>query len=367
MRRESLDVWGLWGLASIAVVLFAAVSWVELRAGTTSEISHGLLSFRIAFLGGLVLFVVAVTRLYTTTGIVSDTEYPRILVGTAVIVLLWTAITLLGLFAAGGFQAGLREWLWPFNLGVLIGFCVGLVLSGREARLVKRTRTLAREQERTSQLETNRGQASQLIGLLRHHLLNGLNVIAGNAALLEDRFTDPPQELSTIQRRAATIADQLEDVTLLIQADAQDIATRPVDLVGILEQELADLQQGSDIEVVTSTPAELPVQANQHLQMVLRNLLRMAVGDGEMASESLSVETVVTDTEVEFRVTNPAYELPTDSRPIEDLADPMPNLEIQVATSLVEAYDGTLTRTAREEGTEFILTLPKAGATADPD
>jgi len=137
-----------------------------------------------------------------------------------------------------------------------------------------------------------RQQSEVLHRLIRHNLRNDLTVILGHSEMLEDDLD------GANAKAAATInetANRLRGLTETAQK-AQDIIGRetvrkPIDVVSLLEDEIARVQTEFDVAVETDLARTQFVLADAPLGQAFRQLLTNAVEHNDSAVPSLSIRT----------------------------------------------------------------------------
>lgn len=155
------------------------------------------------------------------------------------------------------------------------------------------------DRQRT-QLEAERERLDVLNRMLRHHMLNGMNIILANAEELQSRDDDPDRELRTISRRGGEVVSLVERVSDLTDRIHDQPDPTPRRLDGVLSGPVAQAQAAHGTrQVRLSEPIpEVSVLGDETLQEAVETVLfeRAQVSDG------LVVETEVTTDDVVVRV-----------------------------------------------------------------
>ncbi|MEZ3145767.1 sensor histidine kinase [Halobaculum sp. MBLA0143] len=192
---------------------------------------------------------------------------------------LWTVANLLTM-AVLGFTSTWVVIAW-IRGAVAFGFGTGLVVGVMEARAV--TQAVAAEQARlrAEHAARQRDLVDYVNSLLRHEVLNGVNVVQGNAQLLAesddapDRHVDPilrrSEELQTVVREVRTVVESLD-------ADGTPEATDLADAVRTEATKAADLVP--DATVTVDVPEETTVYGDNTIGPIVGNLLENAVRHG---------------------------------------------------------------------------------------
>lgn len=155
------------------------------------------------------------------------------------------------------------------------------------------------DRQRT-QLRAERERLDVLNRMLRHHMLNGMNIILANAEELQSREDDPDRELRTISRRGAEVVSLVERVSDLTDRIHEQPDPTPRQLGGLLNGPIAQAQAAYGTQKVrlNGPPPEVAVLGDETLQEAVETVLfeRAQVSDG------IVVDTRVTGDDVVVRV-----------------------------------------------------------------
>lgn len=146
---------------------------------------------------------------------------------------------------------------------VLLGGAVGGVLTGIHSATTARHR---RDLQRTTDSLT------VLNRILRHEVLNKVNVVQGYTSLHDD----PERALTTIDRNAAAIGDAIESVNVLTDADR---SRERVDVADLLDEQVTAARERfpeADVRFV-GAPDDSAVLATSHLPTAVDHLVENAV------------------------------------------------------------------------------------------
>lgn len=260
-------------------------------------------------------------------------------------------------------------WIrWAVVTGCGIGLTLGLV----QARAVQNAVEAERNAVRADMLESQRDVLTYLNSLLRHEVLNGTNVIAGYAELLEGEYDagEPPHEYGGIIRgHSEDIASVIENVRafLALLQDSEsvheyDLGSNLPDLVERANQ----LDEGADVEY--EGPDHARVVATELVDRALWNVVSNAVLHNDAP---VTVGVGLSEADDGWRITVTDDGTGIDPEMLDTLFErPESNLSrggfgLYLTRQLVEAFDGEI-RLAETgpEGTTMVMTLPRA--TAEP-
>ena len=244
--------------------------------------------------------------------------------------------------------------------------------SGPET-IVKSMRHAIERSKNERQLRRHRDQMEFFNSILRHDMLNGMQIIRGNVYGLADELDgEPGEKAETILEWSDNIVDLTEKIRdildTLTSEDTTELQRFVVDdVMADLVAEIEGIRDG--VTVTVDCDDDAAVQANELFVDVLRNLLINAVKhtkpepvDIEVAAESDgdTVEIVVADN-------GPGVDDARKQR-IFDRGETSgggggSGFGLYFVDSIVETYGGSVTVEDNEpQGAQFILTLPNARA-----
>lgn len=235
---------------------------------------------------------------------------------------------------------------------ILVGGAIGgAAIGATSARSARQRRDLRRYADRLTVL--NR--------ILRHEVLNKVNVVRGYAGL---DAGDGGDRAAVIERNAEQINRAIEEVGFLAQGEGHGAR---VDLREAVCEAVAETRTSfPDADLtVESVPNDVTVRASDRLETLLSHLLANAVEYGEAARLSADV----TAEAVAITVADDGPGLPADAealltdRDLPEYDDPTVGFGLTVVRLLVEEFDGevSVANTASGEGTEITVTLARAG------
>jgi len=133
--------------------------------------------------------------------------------------------------------------------------------------------------------------------LLRHNLRNEMNVVAGNAELVERQLADPElrERLDRIVETATRITDQSDKVGQVSRTFDED-ASVTVDLGETVRNEVRDARDRYPAaEIIADVPADLDVAVDPAIAIALDELLANAVEHNDSETPTVTVRARETD------------------------------------------------------------------------
>lgn len=248
-----------------------------------------------------------------------------------------------------------------------VGAVLGLVAGGNRARAAQNERLLERTAAQQEALEF-------INHLLRHNVLNGLQVVDGYADLLEDHVEGEGRRyLTAVQERNDHMADLVANVRVLMRTLADGVESVPMDVALTIEHEVSVAAAGHpEATFETDVTRGLTVLADSTLGAVLENLLTNAVVHSDRSNPHVEVTGTREDDEVVVRVSDDGPGVPESLRSVylrEGEQSPTSTgdgLGLYLASTLVEAYGGTFSIGTNEPcGATFELRLESADTETD--
>lgn len=254
-----------------------------------------------------------------------------------------------------------------------MGAAVGLLVGFTEARAVETAIEAERSGLRAEHLENRREWLDYLNGLLRHEVLNNAQVITGyTSVLLRDHDFDEEvrERLETVRRQSEDMTRVAEDVRVLLDATSGVDRLRPIELGGVLEDEIADLRASYEgIEVDADLSESVAVEADEMLPRIFSNLLTNAVEHNVDDPARVEVNLATNADTATVRVADdgpgisPSVQESLFERSTRHAGDH--GLGLHLVDQLVERYDGELELVETgPEGSVFAVELPQVDADA---
>lgn len=229
--------------------------------------------------------------------------------------------------------------------------------------------------EHRRKLEYERERLEFLIRLIRHNLLNSLNVVDARLDFLQGRVDDEVvSHLDTARNRTTKMIDLVETIRQLTSAMAEDAETRlrpvPADEVVTEQVESAAVTFPNaefDLEGVPS----VSVLADGLLEEAIENVLHNAVQHNDKPTPLVSVTSTVDDGWVTISVADNGPGLPDDVKRhlFEEgnatFDDPSSGFGLYLVREIVDSYGGEFTVTdGNGGGAMFHLKLPRSDTPA---
>ncbi|MFB6178139.1 MAG: ATP-binding protein [Halorientalis sp.] len=225
----------------------------------------------------------------------------------------------------------------------------------------KHTRELARQKE----------QMEFFNSILRHDMLNALNVILARAEMLEtDLDGDHRESAASIvswSHNIIELTDRVRAVLDTLTSDS-DLELKPIDLVDVIETEAQRVRQMADgVTVETDLPDRATVRADDLVTDVVGNVMTNAVEHNDTDAPELVVSVADPDDEgtITVRIADNGPGIPDAeksrvlNRGETGHQSGGTGFGMYFANSMVEAYGGTVTITDNDpRGTIVELTIP---------
>jgi signal transduction histidine kinase len=273
------------------------------------------------------------------------------LIGTGAMLVL-VVLTLLG--SAGGIPSMATIRSRTFLSTFLIGGSIGGTMTGLYA---------ARSRRQNDALQQQANRLEVLNRLLRHEVLNAVNVIQGYTTL-----DDSSRASETIEERSVAIAETIENVSYLTRsATTSDAPSATTDLAAELRASVRAIRERHpDASIsVDPLPDDLSVRANARLEQVFTQLLENAVTHTAPDTEvEVRVTTVHGSVRVSVRDRGPGLPEPQqallETGEITEFDDPRDGYGLNIVRLLVESFGGSIETDVTDDGTTVTVVLPRA-------
>ncbi|MFB6309714.1 MAG: ATP-binding protein [Salinirussus sp.] len=198
----------------------------------------------------------------------------------------WAGLwTLIGLAGVVGLVVLVRRTHMLAGGSVDVATFLGEVLvsagAGAIAGLLIGVASLRASRSRAT-VEDQRASLEFMNALLRHNVLNGMQVIDGHATLLRDRLEDPEalEALDAIEAQSETITDLVQDARTLSEAISGEPTLNSLDVAPVVHEAVETVRQTHDANIDCSVASTLPVRADDLVGAVFDNVLENAVEHG---------------------------------------------------------------------------------------
>lgn len=253
----------------------------------------------------------------------------------------WGSLAAASLFAGAalyatwtGYDPGEAQFLILLSLAT--GGAAGLLFGVKNENL----------RRYATDVESQRDTLRFLNRLLRHHVLNGMNVIQGYSDQLMERLDDDVRDdLTPVRDESERIVEVIENVRTLISALSGEISVYPVDIGPLLASEVERLRERNpEATVEADPPDDVWVRGNELLGLVFENLLRNAVVHNDRDHPTISVSVVVDQETATVTVADDGPGIPQkqrlavrDARTYGDAG-----IGLWLVCELVDEFDGTV-------------------------
>ncbi len=207
----------------------------------------------------------------------------------------------------------------------------------------------------TKELRRQKEQMEFFNSILRHDMLNALNVILARAEMLEsDLDGEEAESAESIVSWSHNIIELTDRVRAVLDTltDGNDPELKPIDVVPIVEAEADRVRKIDDgVTVETSVPDEATVLADDLLTDVIGNIMTNAVehNDTDAPHLEVTVESADTENTVTTRVADNGPGIPPSERSRvlnrgeTGQQSSGTGFGMYFASSMVEAYGGAVT------------------------
>jgi len=238
-----------------------------------------------------------------------------------------------------------------------LGEIVGLAIAGVEY-----------EQE----LEHERDRLEFVNRLVRHNLLNSLNVVDARAGILQDVTGEgATKHLDVVRERTAEMTDLVEKLQSLMQVlvEPEEHELEPVDLGAILNSEIEKARQTFDdarFDVEGDLESAGVVMGDDLLAELFENVLSNAVQHNDKSEPRVVVDVEGGSELTTVRIADNGPGVPDDAKDAifrkgeKGFSSPGTGFGLYFVKEIVDAYDGEVSVTDNDpEGAVFEISLPR--------
>jgi PAS domain S-box-containing protein len=233
------------------------------------------------------------------------------------------------------------------------------------------TRDMTERREREQQLEHERERLEFMNRIIRHNLLNGMNVVAARVELLSGHVdAEVASHLETVQSRVEDMVDLIETMRSFMQVLTEEDGeqTEPMDLAAVLAEEVEKARNAyDDAEVGYDPPPNATVVGNDLLPELFENLVSNAVQHNDSPSPTVEVRAHVEGDEAVIEVADDGPGIDEEVRDAifekgeKGFDSPGTGFGLYLVRELVESYDGSVdARNHPKGGAVFTVRLPLA-------
>ncbi|WP_267641609.1 PAS domain S-box protein [Haloarchaeobius amylolyticus] len=235
---------------------------------------------------------------------------------------------------------------------------------------LKVTRDMTERREREQKVEHERERLEFMNRIIRHNLLNGMNVVEARAGMLEGHVDDQMAgHLDTIQTRIRDMIDLIETMRAFMRAivEGKEHDPEPTDLAPILESEVAKAVDAYDhARVEAEDFPDVAVLADDLLPEVFENLLTNAVQHNDRETPVVEVRTEVTDERVSVVVSDNGPGIDEELRDAvfekgrKGFDSPGTGFGLYLVREIVDSYGGRVdAENGPDGGAVFTVHLPR--------
>jgi signal transduction histidine kinase/uncharacterized protein YbaA (DUF1428 family) len=226
--------------------------------------------------------------------------------------------------------------------------------------------------EREEKLQHERERLELLNRLLRHNLLNGLNLVNARLDLLEGRVDfEAVDDLETASDRTSEMIDLIETLRTLTEGLIHDeYELESVDLGSVLENELDGAREACDdavFEVRADLDSVPAIRANGLLEEAFENVLGNAVRHNDEGIPRVTVDVTTDEESVTVQVRDNGPGVPAQMQEMifekgqKSFESPGTGFGLHLVREIVNVYDGSVTVEDNDpEGAVFSITLPRS-------
>lgn len=251
-----------------------------------------------------------------------------------------------------------------------LGALAGLFVGDTQVRAIRAGRT--DERQETSELLAKR-EAERLTflnNLLRHNVLNGMNIVLGYANALDDRLGGADEYVERIRSRSENVVDLVQNVQVLVRSLSGDLQVDAVDLSDLTERQVDRARKVHDATFHTDIAPGVTVATTPFISSAIDNLLTNAVVHNPVPEPDVTVRVDHTDTTGRIVIDDdgpgiPQHVIDTYFR------NPDPNdhfvgdgLGLYLVEELVTTHGGTIDVDSTDGGTTITLSFPLTTETA---
>jgi len=211
------------------------------------------------------------------------------------------------------------RWVWVHGTPITDSNARVEYLAGYVRDITERRERKRELERRAEQLERQAEQREFFNSVLRHDVLNGMNVIRGRSEYLVDELEaeGPVEQAETIREWADEISEVIDHIRAVLQTiqDGEGQNLYPVSLRPVVREEAERVAAAyPETNFETDVPEGLTVRANDLLNTVINNLLTNAVEHNDPTGLTVTVTAVDEGPLAQCRVADTGQGIPDDRK-----------------------------------------------------
>ena len=234
--------------------------------------------------------------------------------------------------------------------------------------IIRAMRHAIERKENQRQIHRQRDQIEFFNSILRHDMLNGMQIIRLTAQGLEPRLDgEEADDIQTIVNWSDNIVELTEKIKDILDAvtSGEQAELHPIRVQSVVARQIEEIEAMRDgVTVDIEIPYEIEVHANDLFADVIRNLLTNAVDHTAPADVTITVTARQTATDVELVIEDDGPGVPEDkqdtlfNRGAKGSGSSGSGLGLFFIETMVDTYDGEIRFEPADPGARFIMTLP---------
>lgn len=156
------------------------------------------------------------------------------------------------------------------------GAIAGLFVGGDQVRAIRAGRSS--ERKHTSELLAKREEErlTFLNNLLRHNVLNGMNIVIGYTAALDDKLDSGNEYVERIRSRSESVVELVQNVQVLVRSLSGDLEVDAVDLSETAELQVERARANHNATYHANLDPDVTVATTPFISSAIENLLTNA-------------------------------------------------------------------------------------------
>ncbi|WP_416839557.1 PAS domain S-box protein [Haloferax sp. DFSO52] len=253
----------------------------------------------------------------------------------------------------------------------VIDFSLTPVFDGDDVVLVvPEGHDITDRKEHERQLRRERERLEFVNRVIRHNLLNGLNVVGARADIAAE-FVEPDGQahLETVRSRVDEMTELVGTMRtfmkVIVERDSHELYERSIR--NAIDSGLRSIEPaGTTVDISVGTVPQLTVVADELLDEVVTHLLKNAIQHNDNPNPAVRVDVTAGDDAVELSVSDNGPGIPDEEKQslleqrIEDLSDPGNGFGLFLVREIVDGYGGEIRiEDADPSGARFVVSLPR--------